>query len=236
MFFIALINFSLSLFAMYEYAHFDKVLNHLDGDKSTWLVVDVDNTIIEPTDEQMGSHQWFWAYHNDLVENHNCTKEEALQQTMAQFIERQLNNSVKAVEITTADTIKKIQAIGIPVIGLTNRPAPLVQRTREQLLSANIDLTKNLENIIDFEFDVNGKTHIYSQGVIFTQQSHKGNGLTKFIQSVPLKKPERIVYEDDHGENVKAVYETLNQEYPSLEKIAIRYSYLDQKLKNFKLR
>jgi hypothetical protein len=97
---------------MYEYAHFDMILKHFDKDKSAWLMVDVDNTIIEPTNEHMGSHQWFWAYYNDLVEYQNCTEEDALEQTMAQFVDRQLNNSVKAVEITTADTIKKIQAIG----------------------------------------------------------------------------------------------------------------------------
>jgi creatinine amidohydrolase/Fe(II)-dependent formamide hydrolase-like protein len=50
-----------------------------------------------------------------------------------------------------------------------------------------------------------------------------------------LQKPQRIVYVDDHGENVTALDHSLSEKYPQLEKILIRYSYLDQKFKNFEL-
>lgn len=102
-----------------------------------------------------------------------------------------------------------------------------MQRTREQLLSVDIDLTKNLGGSTDFEFVVNGKTYIYSQGIIFTQQSHKGSGLVKFMELSVLQQPQRIVYVDDRGENVTALDHSLNEKYPQLEKILIRYSNLD---------
>lgn len=208
-----------------ESMEFSDILRHLDA--STLIVLDVDNTLIEPIQE-LGTDQWFYRrieqYRNEGLEWRPATKK-----ALSEWMAIQSITKVREVEPGTAKLIRRLQDEGYTVMGCTTRGLGLSTRTIEQLKSVGIDLTITAPTK-DEVFLINTRGILYRGGIIFTAGSHKGHAFYKFLDKIRYK-PKNVVFIDDKVKHViQLEEESMKRGIPY---VGLRYGYLDEKVRNF---
>ncbi len=206
------------------------ILQHISY--NTWLGIDLDNTVIESTQE-LGSDQWFENTIKYACQLHT-DKEEACRLVIVLYHAVQHHAEMKAVEEIIIRIIKRLQNI-IPIIPITARGESIIRPTLRQLGKVGIDFSPE-EDLIDakrIELDVGGDhPAVYYQGILFCSGMDKGKCL-KALFDYLKKFPEHFVMADDkekHLLSVKKVIEENGGRFTGL-----RYGYLDEKVKNFNM-
>ena len=187
---------------------------------NTWLVLDLDNTVMESSLE-LGGDQWFTS----LLDHANLSepdKKLAFLSVIAIYHAVQAYIRAKAVEPEIVTIVKALQHIGIPVLGLTARDYSIRHSTIRQLDDIGIDFSINpIEQV-----DEAG----YEHGIIFCSGGDKGVALKRFLEGCRLR-PQHVVMLDDrekHLQHVKVAVEGLGITFDGL-----RYGFLDEKVSQF---
>jgi len=181
---------------------------------NTWLVVDLDNTIMHPlqiremeeAEGELGSDQWFeklFLQAKALVHSQPSTVEQLLE--LYHEVQHQL--LMQPVEENTVMIIQRLQDLGVPIVGLTARSEVLKETTIKQLQEIGINL----------------------EWIIFCDGKNKGECAERFLKGLPPADwPGHIVMIDDkkkHLESVKIAVEKLGIEFNG-----VRYGHLDAKV------
>ena len=112
-----------------EIKYFREMLAHCTYNSS--IVLDLDNTILEPT-EELGSDQWFEELRHYISSKDNSVNVNELALTLYYAIQQHVH--AQATEQNIKKIINALQYIGLPVIGLTARGAPILDATVRQLV------------------------------------------------------------------------------------------------------
>lgn len=131
--------------------------------------------------------------------------------------------------------ISFLQDAGIAVVALTSRSEPIRAHTHKQLARMGIDfsLSTPCQEQVDMTFKEGDqfKAHL-EHGVLFCAENDKGELLVHFFKSIKYA-PKKVVFIDDKIKYCEQVDRAMkNAGIPS---ICIRYSKLDEKVKNFNL-
>ena len=186
----------------------------------TWLILDLDNTVMESRLE-LGGDAWFSALLTHATQ-HVTDKEQATALVIAIYRTIQFYVRTKAVESDIVAVIKGLQDIGIPVIGLTARDYFLSKATVRQLADIDIDFSR---------------THLapvygsmYERGIIYCDGRHKGEAFKQFLDHCQSW-PSHIVMLDDKKGHLHHVHEVV--EPLGIRFTGARYGFLDEKVKQF---
>jgi len=193
-------------------------------DEDTLVIFDIDNTMAVVS---MDIEPWVWYKTKDLKKK-GLSHEGAFQLVLSIFF--LLTKYTTLIPLSNSpDIVNDLQKKKIPVIALTNRSIPVIERTIKRLKKINIDLTKNSLYDKDLELDLKyvGK---YSKGIIFTGSNDKGEQLFQFLKKINYT-PKKIILLDDKVINVKSVEKAAKKH--NVEYVGIRFSLMDQKKKDF---
>ena len=195
-------------------------------EKDMLVIFDIDNTLIEPVQE-VGSDQWFKS-RIDKYEFQNYSSSVALELALKEWRAVQYLTNVKVLQKGTAEMVADLQSKGIPAMGLTTRGMEMCVRAIEQLESVKIDLSKTAPSKQEAYF-FNERGVFFTEGVLFTQNTHKGEALRKYLASIDYR-PSSILFINDKLSDIKSVEQMCNED--SIKFIGIRYGRVDEKVKN----
>lgn len=198
------------------------------ADSKTLLVFDLDNTVIEPTN-QLGSDQWYYFLEEKYQKVDKLNEDEAYQKAMRVWNATQGLIKIKPVEKVTPKLIADAQARGIKTMGLTARTLDIASKSIEQLESIGVKMDRRAPHGKDM--DIKSKDLAkYTRGVLFVgDRNDKGVLLKEFLTQINYK-PLKIVFIDDKEKHVKNVEKALAGFAPY---IGFRYGAADEKVKSF---
>ncbi len=207
-----------------EHDSITEVARHLEPNKKILILFDIDNTIAAPPSD-LGSDQWF----NDLVticQQQGFEKKEAVKKAVELYHHIHAHIELKPIEAKTTAFIASLQKQNIPVLALTARS--FIERTFQQLKTIAIDFSPTALSTKIFDLSLQHPAS-YQQGIIFCGNNNKGSVLCAFLDRIGYQ-PDKIIYVDDKEGNLKAVEQML--ETRAIEFVGIRYSQLDERVKN----
>lgn len=222
-----LVTFQLNALII-ESNEISSVFSHV-GQESTLIIFDIDNTLVHVADGN-GGDEWFYATLAANVKK-GLSLELATQKTVTEYEKKQLVIDLQAVEELTASVVRSAQINypNVKVIALSNRGGLLMQRTIDQLAKIGIDFTVNSPYSAELIFDGGSK---YMQGILFAKGNSKHALMEQYFKLTGYT-PAKIIYINDKEKYLRPftdIFEALGIQF-----IGIRYSYLDEKVKNFKL-
>ena len=226
--------------AIKEAKTMNEALSSVDND--TVLIFDLDNTIIE-TIQALGSDQWvdylkekYRKEYGETGESEEAIKAKVLVKVLDDWKRVVRVTKVQPVEETTPELIRGLQAKGVRIMGLTARPVDLIGRTRSQLESVRVDLSKSTVSPEEFTLatspDVDFRAK-FSGGILHSGNNPKGPLLTKFLLEKLKLQPKKIVFVDDKKGNVESVEAALNK-IQGLDHTSYRYGGADKKVAGFR--
>lgn len=189
----------------------------------TWLVLDLDNTVMEPMLE-VGSDQWFTSL-RDYAVKISLDSKEAMQLVLSIYAAVQVHIRTKAVESEIVKIIKALQDIGIPVFALTARNIATKQATIRQLNAIGIDFSRRNSIKID--------DPSYEKGIIFCNARNKGEVWEQFIKKCPTL-PTDVVMLDDNKRHLERMLKAMKM--LKINFTGLRYGFLDEKVSAFDMR
>ncbi|KTD11881.1 hypothetical protein Lgra_1339 [Legionella gratiana] len=203
-----------------EIKNFREALKDIHFD--TWLVLDLDNTVMTPR-IAFGGDAWFEGLFSHVSQK---KIEPAIAQPSLMSVYNSAQHFVRtsAVEPKIVSIIRALQDIGIPVIGLTARGYSIRHQTLRQLADMGVDFSRN-SIVSDDDSTCQG-------GVIFCAGGDKGKNLNSFLSRLGCA-PHHIVMLDDkkkHLERVMIALEPLGIHFSGF-----RYGYLDEKVQQFSM-
>lgn len=201
--------------------------------KTTLIILDLDNTCIEPAESQFGSDQWFSALVLEL-QKQGKTFAQAIEHVLPLSFATKHHLPICPVETITAQTIKQLQTT-VMVLGLTARSPRIKECTHKSLMAIDIDFTQN--QIYPHNFDLTNEYPItkhaaYYGGILYVSENHKGHILMQFLDQIKYD-PHFIICVDDKLKNIMAIKEIAAQH--AIDFVGIRFNRLDDKVKNFTL-
>ncbi|STY31346.1 Protein of uncharacterised function (DUF2608) [Legionella wadsworthii] len=203
-----------------EIKNFKKAL--IDIHYNTWLVLDLDNTVMTPR-VAFGGDAWFEGLFFHVSKN-------KIELTIAQPSLMSVYNTAQhfvrtaAVEPEIVRIIKALQDIGIPIIGLTARGYSIRHQTLRQLEDMGVDFSRN-SIVPDDGSSCEG-------GVIFCDGGDKGEHLNSLFSRIK-RMPRHIVMLDDKKKHLERVMLALKSH--GILFTGYRYGYLDDEVKKFNM-
>lgn len=201
--------------------------------RDRYLVLDLDNTVIEPEDEheELGSDQWFvrflgYAKDLNLGENniHAATFVIAIYHAVQHHVQ------LKLIQPEIVDIIKVYLSCGNPVLFLTARGPEICEPTLRQLKRNGIDLSDQWgEDKCLLTIGDGDKLHppIFKSGGIFCGGKPKEKCLQAFVELLG-NKPD-VIMADDKAKYLEAVIKMVREH--GGHAIGLRYGRLDEKVK-----
>lgn len=206
-----------------------RYLKPSDYNKDTLVIFDIDNTIARPPTD-LGSDQWFYALWNKLV-GLGYSEQEIIDLLVPLQTYIEQYTRLVPVEPQTVQIINDLHAKGITVIALTTRSVQRHHTTVELLDQLGVLFTPTTPHEFPIPYP-DGKCGFFADGIIFSGQCDKGELLTLWLKRMGHQ-PKKIIFIDDKMKNIQSVEKALHKlNYPV---IGIRYGYLDERVKNFKL-
>lgn len=171
----------------------------------TFVIFDLDNTIVEPHNAVIGSDQWFSKL-IDQATSISPDHDDAITSVIAIYNEVHHHIQVKAVEEGVIKIFNLLQEIGVPMVILTARGHELHQATIRQLNEVGID-PKGM--------------------IIFCDGKNKGDCLKADLLKFKSLPPHIVMIDDKekHLVHVQHVAEELGIRFTGM-----RYGYLDDKV------
>lgn len=213
--------------AIHEISNMEEILPYVDA--KTWLVFDIDNTLIEAK-QMLGSDQWYSHQVMEMQKIPQEQKERRAHELRALFKKVQVIADMQPVEAITPQLLEDLQKRGNTLMALTARyPKTLVSITMKHLKESKIDFKKTAPHQEKIDFYLQDPVK-YRSGVLFVGDNNKGKAFVAFLKRSAVK-PEKIIFVDDkqkHVENMGQALEELNINYEGF-----RYSHADEKVNNF---
>ncbi len=197
---------------------------------NTLIVFDIDNTLLEPSQE-LGSDQWFYRQFEKYLESGMLLKS-ALNKTLDEWHAIQCLTNVNIVEEGSEKIIQNLQAEKFDIIGLTTRGLEMSNCTSSQLKTLHIDLSKTSPVKKDCFFINSNKGVLFHDGILFTTATHKGEAFFKLLDQIHYE-PSHVVFINDKATHIKDLEETC--ETRNVPFVGLRYGFLDEKVKTFQM-
>jgi len=216
--------------AIYHSNNIRDILKHCTY--NTWVILDLDNTVFKSI-QDLGSDQWYTRFFEYAIAQITSDKTEAFTLVIAVYDAVQQHVSQKPVEPGIVEIIRRLQDIGIPVLGLTARSSRISDRTLQQLQENGIDFSR-FWGKSHFKLAQDGNyTPVFHDGVIFCNSLNKGKCLKSFSDRTGLY-PRAVVMADDKEKNLHAVHAAQDETGGSF--VGIRYGRLDNEVAALDLR
>lgn len=214
-------------------------------DRSTLLVLDIDNTLIEPKPDpksdkysvfqpQVGSDQWFYSLYR-LFEKKPSEDLLLDKRLMTIWNDTQFAISVKPVEKITPGFLQSQYKLGIKTLLLTARRPDISDVTLRQLQS--VGYTPAAHSIYDGEVTLPKEEFgtedfaQYKRGILTVGEGNsKGVVFVKFLKKIGFQ-PKRVVYVDDREKHVHTMEKALSE--AKIPYFGFRYGALDEKVKKY---
>jgi hypothetical protein len=207
-----------------ETNRFADILDHLDVNKRTLVICDIDNTLLE-SEQQLGSVAWGDHMIAEL-------KRKGLSEWQAEEIENiywrlvQPYISVRPVDPHTQDVVRYMQQQGVDVLGLTARAPQEAACTVAQLKAIGVAF----KDEATYELPVQPPA-LYHAGILFSTPHHKKSDVLLAFLAKSQIDPAFVIYIDDKISHVQDVVQRLeNEKVPC---IGIRFSGADARMKEF---
>ncbi len=222
-----LISWNILSAAILEITTIQDVVQHVD--KGTLVVFDIDNTLLE-CGQSLGSDQWFCSQLKMLKEQ-GWEQQKALDHVLTLWSDIQHHTRLQAVEPHTAKVVQSLQLANYPLIALTTRSHHVADATIRHLDAAGLDLrqTAPLKETVTLQHD--GEESIYRDGVLFTNNGHKGKALWAFLERAQIQ-PRKIVFINDKHSHLLPVEETSQQNGVAF--VGLRYGGADARVRSFR--
>ncbi|KKP26483.1 MAG: hypothetical protein UR12_C0037G0002 [candidate division TM6 bacterium GW2011_GWF2_30_66] len=221
LFSIFLLNLNLQAVVI-ETSSLDDVFKY--ADKNSIVVLDIDSTLVEV---EHGVEYWV-EHKQEKLEKMGLQPEQACDLVLYTFFI--ISRVAKLFPINDSPkVVNKLQKMGIRTMALTNRSLPIVKRTIKLLKDIGIDFSKNALFKNDLVLNISHKGMFY-KGVIFSGKNDKGSMLKEFFKKINYT-PKKLIFVDDKVKHVKSVEKKFDD--GNVEYIGIRYSFMDEKKKNF---
>lgn len=213
--------------AIHEISQMHEILPFVDA--KTWLVFDIDNTLIE-AQQMLGSDQWYTYQSARMQDLPQEEKSRLAKELKTLYKKVQVLAKMQPVEEDTPKLLQDMQEKGLSLMALTARfPLTLINITLQHLKHANIDFKKTAPYPGFFEFLLQDPVK-YRNGVLFVGDNDKGKAFVAFLNELKLK-PQRVIFVDDKIKHVQAMQTALEEIGIAFE--GFRYSYTDEKVRNF---
>lgn len=196
--------------------------------KKVLVLFDLDNTLIEPT-EEVGSDQWFSGAVIYAKNKKKLQGLDAVRKILPLYYKLQDTVVLKPVEKITVDVIKRLKEKHI-VMGLTARSVPLVEQTTERLSKLGFSFSFDTHF---FQKKLSVDSACLKNGILFCGNNDKGDALFELLNFLDIH-PDRIIFIDDKYANV----EKLNNQFQDkkyVNVIGIHYIFLKSKVDSFVL-
>jgi hypothetical protein len=197
------------------------------------LVLDLDNTVIEPdvSHEELGSDQWFVGFIN-YASNLDLAKQgiDAISLVITIYHAVQHHLLLKLIQPEIVPVINLYLNLDNPVVFLTMRGSAIKAPTLRELKRLGIDLSTKWgkrELILDIGDGDTAHAPTFKNGVIFCGGKPKEQCLHAFLKFID-KKPD-IIMIDDKVKYLESVIKMVNNYGGSA--IGLRYGRLDEKVK-----
>ncbi len=220
--------FHIPLFSyLNHHNNFDAIWNYIaphDHHPHTIILLDLDNTVVQPLDTYVASDQWV-EHHIKQKMKDGLSARQAWLLIKDLYVYLQKHISLTLVEEITVEIIKELQAKGITVVAITARLSEVSDSTIMQLRNLDIHFSQLWhEEICDGEL-----RYCYKDGIIFCDGNDKGKVFEHISQRIN-KYFKKIIAVDDKEKNLHAIKKVL---HPDIEFIGIRYGYLDHVVAHF---
>lgn len=212
--------------AIFSYLQID------DLGPQSMVVFDIDNTIAETYPTEFGGDQWFFACVNQYLST-GYDYYQAIKAVIPEYQLLQEQTQLALIEPEIVEIIDQLKKDGIRIIALTSRPASLLVRVIQQLYEIGIEF-HDFESVV-----IEGYRHDYyrmQNGIIAVGLlgNKKGEILFEILTMLNYQ-PSTLIYIDDKEHQVKnVVQESIN--HGVIKTIGIRYSRLDEKVRQFNIR
>ena len=190
-----------------------------EADEQTWVIFDIDNTLLHPT-TMIGSHQWGDYMHAQRLALGGSEAEASAFQHGA-FGAVQEAVPVALTEPAALGAIEQLKARGVKVFALTARSESIYPTTLKQLAKIGIDLRDAAPKL---------DAHVHD-GVVFANGEAKGALLKRLVQSSAVK-PSKIVFADDKRYNLESLELSLGE--AGVPFVGFRYGFLDKEVAGFR--
>ena len=198
--------------------------------KDTLFIVDIDNTLIESS-QHMGSIQWSDYLASEYAKQGKKTYEEVDRFVSDYWCSVQPYIKVRCVDPATPELLKKLNELGIRIIGLTARRPSELEYTLEQLSSVNIELSNELMSTSRLEIILDKEPALYDKGILFCTPTHdKSTVLEIFLNHIGYF-PKEMIFCDDKLHNVLDLEKLAKKR--GAKYIGVRFSGSDVRVKNF---
>ena len=225
---------------IFEIHNITEIHDYLDDAKkeTTLVIFDIDNTLTEPVDD-IGGDLWFSASVKKEVDK-GLSSDDAVKNVLPKYIAGQETLKVKPVEADAVDIVCLLQGQNIATFALTSRTGVVLEYAYNQLKSIGISF--NSEHLVDNDKILIPHEIFYSRyfnGLIGCSQQNKGNCLKTFLDMYKkdwskLGKITNIIFIDDKEKYLNEV-ESAFKDDSNISFTGLRYSYLDEKVKNYVL-
>jgi len=207
------------------------ILDYVQED--TLVLVDLDNTIIEP-EQYLGSSQW-GDYLATSHRKSGLSVEEVDLIVGKLWFDVQPQIKIRCVDQHAPNVINQLNGRAVPLMGFTGRHPNEVHFTLDQLASVEIQFNNNVMNTDFHEFHADKfRGVVYQDGILFCTPINKKSFALKLLIEFLEKTdrcPKRIVFIDDKLSHVKDV--VLQAESLGIECIGLRFNGADKRISSF---
>jgi FMN phosphatase YigB (HAD superfamily) len=204
------------------------VLNKTD--KKTLVVLDIDNTILEPRAPR-ATDQWFSA----MVEHAKSIGYDypgAVAAVLPMYYQAHATSRVHLVEPCGAVVIKDLCKKSLAVIALSSRSLDMIPHTKRQFSQLGINFTVSGIGRVRTEFSLHYGLVKFLEGVTYCGNNDKGQALLALLDRLNLN-PKKIVFVDDKEKNLVTVKQAVERR--KINFMGMRFSGCDAKVKAFVL-
>ena len=193
---------------------------------SQLILLDIDNTLLHPR-QMLGSDEWF-SYYLEQQQTLSPNKEEAFHRVLDLWHSIHTVSSVIPMEKKTADIVKALQNMNCAVMAFTTRGSMLQHVTVRQLSSLGLDF--RFASPVRATFTLQRTPSVlFSQGILFTNGTHKGESLREFLGQIGWF-PDQIIFLNDKKSQLEEASSKLP---PHVAFLGLRYAVSDSFVARF---
>lgn len=176
------------------------------ADEETLVLLDVDNTLIEPI-SYVGGVAWF-DYMMAKMKKRGIPEEDVIHKTSFLWVRLQQFVKVRTVEEAIPSVIKTLHKKNIKTMGLTARSFLVSRITDQQLKSVDISLQDN--TICGKEIIFTDHAGFYNGVLSIEPFGSKGERLLQFLKKIDYE-TKKVLFVDDLSSFVEDVGTTLSE-------------------------
>lgn len=200
------------------------ILHHVDSE--TWVIFDVDNTLIESS-LHLGSAQWRGHIRKKALDlGYSDTESERILDNFWKLVQPLI--PVRLVDKETESIVKQLQEDKVATMALTAREPDEVTHTEKQLKEVHISLSNDfLKKDFSLSTPYPG---LLKNSVVYCGENKKSEALLTLFKELDIL-PKKVVFIDDKWDqiyDVEKILSTLGIEY-----ICIRFSGADARVASF---